>query len=1176
MRLRYIKLAGFKSFADVVKVEVSGNLTGVVGPNGCGKSNIIDAVRWVLGERSINKLRGMEMTDVIFNGSQTRRPSGRSSVELFFDNDTQDFGGVWSQFTELAIKRELIRSNGQSIYSINGKTVRLKDIQKIFMGTGLGSSAPYAIIGQGDISEIVESRPEDMRNRLEEAAGVSFYKQRRQETQNSLESSQNNLERIQDILRELGQSVAVLTKQAEVAQKFTACSEEMQEKQLISWFLQYRKAYDELEKLETELDELNEILTAREAEVDTKKSEYAALRAVRTKAADVLFGLQGEQRALEGQINSIQREIDMIAARRSFLTSDINERTSEKKRTDEELSQAEAERTNLEQTLLSLTQKEVALKEQVQQQKEQLLTVEKESQKIRLKVDEGYRDLRAKEKLFAERNFSIQADRKTLQEAQIRKERLEKEQAMIPEPKKAELANLETVIQTVESKLSELRTSIADQEKTLSISREKNGFTENQYREFSARKQAVSASLSSLIQQQNRYQVAEGVEAWLKKKNLVSLGNLTDEIRVEKGWEAAVESVLSERLSAHRVTKEALSIIADEQPTKSAVFYVSGEKILSKNTSGDLTPLTALLKEREGRSSQLFRWLANFYVAENSSSAFGQIDKLPAGAAFVLRDGTIIGPDAVKKFGSSNSDSSVLARKAHINELQLQSDELTEKLSQLQEALTEQRKAVSAEEEKLKQLIREQRQFEEKRNDLRIRLSALQERNKALTSQKARIQRELGEQVQKIQKLNERLKNNSSDRDGLDQEQKRLRDALEKVKSESASKNKELETERNALRTQEFEIDKLNLQLTHTREEEKRAAQRISKFQETLQRLASSIQKNNEELARLDDGPLQLRLENETSRKETVLAQISEAIAELEKSQAAENEAERIRQEKEQSLGPIRKRINLIQQKLGATRANKERFGELLDENRADYGFLWEVIHQKSFNLAVLKQEISDLDESIKALGPVNLAAMEELTEKKDRFDALTRQSEDVIKAIKTLKDAIKTIDTETKQRLESTYNAVNQNFAEMFKKLFGGGSAILEKNEEDILQTGFIVKAQPPGKRNSTISSLSGGEKALTAIAFVLSIFKLNPAPFCLLDEVDAPLDEANQDRFASLIKEMSETTQFLLITHKRVTMEHLVRIIGVTMKEAGVSQVVGVDMAKALSYANRSGTAQ
>lgn len=1173
MRLRYIKLAGFKSFADVVKVEVSGNLTGVVGPNGCGKSNIIDAVRWVLGERSINKLRGMEMTDVIFNGSQTRRPSGRSSVELFFDNDTQDFGGVWNQFTELSIKRELIRSSGQSNYSINGKSVRLKDIQKIFMGTGLGSSAPYAIIGQGDISEIVESRPEDMRNRLEEAAGVSFYKQRRQETQNSLESSQNNLERIQDILRELGESVAVLTKQAEVAQKFTSFSDEMQEKQLISWFLQYRKAYDELEKLETELGELTEILSAREAEVEAKKSEYAALRSVRMKAADALFELQGKQRAIEGQINSTQREIDMIATRKSFLSSDIHERTLEKERTEGEITQAETEKVNFDDVIFSLTQKEAALKEQLRQQKEEVTASEKVCQKIRNEVDGSYRVLRAKEKRLAECNFSIQADRKTLQEAQARKDRLEKEKTSIPEPKKAELAALETEVQSIESKLSDLRVSVTEQERRLSESREKEKVTENQYREINARRQAVSSNLSSLIQQQNRYQAAEGVEAWLRKKNLSSQGSLSDEILVKNGWEAAIESVLAERLSAHQVAKEALPIIAGEQTTKSAVFYAGGKQSILEKSSEEWTPLTDLLKDKEGRSSHLIRWLENFYVAESLKYAFDHIDKLPSGSSFVLKDGTIIGHDTVKKFGTSSSDSSVLARKAHIKALQTECDQLAEKVKAQQLTLSEQGRIKSAEEEKLKNLVREQRRLEENRNDFRIRFSALQEKSKALVMQRERVQRELGEQAEKIQRLSERLKNSLSDQETLDQEQKHLREDLEKVKAESTAKAGELEKGREALRNLQFEIDKLLLQLTHTREEEKRAEQRISRFKENLERLTSSIQKNTEELARLDDTSLQQQLEKENNQKEVVLAQISLAIANLEKSQEAENEAERIRQEKEQSLGPIRKRINTIQQKLGATRANKERFGELLDENRADYGFLWEVIHQKAFNLAVLKQEISSLDESIKALGPVNLAAMQELTEKKDRFDALTRQSEDVIQAIKTLKDAIKTIDFETKQRLETTYDAVNKNFAEVFKKLFGGGSAVLEKNEEDILQAGFIVKAQPPGKRNSTISSLSGGEKALTAIAFVLSIFKLNPAPFCLLDEVDAPLDEANQDRFASLIKEMSETTQFLLITHKRVTMEHLVRIIGVTMKEAGVSQVVGVDMAKALSYANRSG---
>lgn len=1173
MRLRYIKLSGFKSFADVVRVDIPGDMTGVVGPNGCGKSNIIDAVRWVLGERSASKLRGSEMTDVIFNGSQTRKAMGRASVELFFDNEEGDFGGIWSQYPELSVKRELVRATGQSVYTINNKVVRLKDIQKIFMGTGLGA-ASYAIIGQGDISAIVEARPEDMRARLEEAAGVSLYRQRRQETENSLEASRRNLARIEDILREQGETIERLEGQAKTAREYKACRDELETKRITEAYLEKCSAAYGLKESEAAFASSQTALQNAEIEAATFADKLAAQKENCAFAEQKLIEMQGEKRVKASEIESLKHSIASIRNRRNELTRDaaerreqIAERSADEKRLQEDL---EALRAEMASGGPGAEEEREALAEQIKKQK----SAEKKLFDIRSAADAAARRVREAERRLQDAKFRLQSAESRERDAARRAERFEKELSALAVPKKARLAEILSEEEALKAKIAEVKASeTLLQEKSREV--QKAVASAEQERDRTAiERQKIEARHAALSDLEARSKRAAAPLAD-KVRRLGVAGDkqiqLTDTFRVKPGWEKAVEAALAGRLQAFEIAEDKPELwcaAAQKLAGTPLVLYSNTQGAVAKTKAG-LVPLIDKIENPEAVPAVLGDWLGRFFAAETMEEALAKRELLPKGAAFMLPCGETLSAHGLVLSSGATSDTGSLARKRELRELEGALKTAVEAADTARQKLSEilaQRNTLSQDE------MRSRRTREEAERRLQsLLIEELKEKQKQDTYEvaKSRLERDIRDAEQQKTRASEDKGVQSALLSEITVEQGEARSAFSEQKSLESDAQDQLRSEEARTAALKHEAEKRALVRSMQESRLQEGERRARSLTEEIARVTERLERAEAELKTLDESSLVEKLESE----EAALNLFAERLlVAAEDAKAAREAAEVLADQKrkaERNIEPTRRRMLQLQQRIGAMRATLDRYEEFLEKAGADQAKLDE--ESVGEDLGEVTRSIARLESKLASYGEVNLAAVAELTEQEARRNVLLDQSTDARTAVKTLEEAIANIDRETAERLRSTYEAVNTGFNTMFEKVFGGGKASLEMTDEDILETGFQVKAQPPGKRNSTIAVLSGGEKALTAIALVLAIFRLNPAPFCLLDEVDAPLDEANQDRFARLVTEMSGDTQFILITHKRVTMEYMPQLIGVTMKEFGVSQVVGVDIAKAVSYASR-----
>lgn len=1173
MRLRYIKLSGFKSFADVVRVDIPGDMTGVVGPNGCGKSNIIDAVRWVLGERSASKLRGAEMTDVIFNGSESRKAMGRASVELFFDNEEGGFGGIWSQYPELSVKRELVRATGQSVYTINNKVVRLKDIQKIFMGTGLGA-ASYAIIGQGDISAIVESRPEDMRARLEEAAGVSLYRQRRQETENSLEASRRNLARIEDILREQGETIERLEGQAKTAREYKACRDELEAKRLTEAYLEKCSAAYGLKESEAAFASSQTALQNAEIEAAAFADKLAAQKENAAFAEQKLIEMQGEKRVKASEIESLKHSIASIRNRRDELTRDaaerreqITERRADEKRLAEDL---EALRAEMACGGPGAEEEREALAEQIKKQK----SAEKRLFEVRSALDTSARRVREAERRLQDAKFRLQSAEARERDAVRRKERHEKELAALAVPKKARLAEILSEEEALKTKVAEVKASeTLLQEKSRDV--QKSVTAAEEMRDKTAiERQRIEARHAALAEWEARAKrAASPLADKVRRLGLAADQSvpLADTFRVRPGWEKALEAALAGRLQAFEIREDTPQLwcaAAEKLSGTPLVLYSAATGAVSKTKAG-LVSLLDKIENPEAVPAVLGDWLGRFFAADTMEEALANREHLPKGAAFLLPGGETVTANGLVLASATSADSGSLARKRELRELETSlkaavqaSDDARQKLS---EVLSE-RNRISQDE------MRFRRTREEAERRLQsLLIEELKERQKQDTYEaaKARLERDIRDAEAQKARASEDKAAQTALISEITAEQNEARSVFSEQKALESEAQDQVRSEEARTAALKHDAEKRALVRSMQESRLREGGRRLKSLTEEIARVTERLERAEAELKTLDESSLVTKLENEEAAlnlfAERLLIAAEDAKAAREASEVLADQ----KRKAERNIEPTRRRMLQLQQRIGAMRATLERYEEFLEKAGADQAKLDE--ESVGEDLGEVTRAIARLESKLASYGEVNLAAVAELTEQEARRNVLLDQSTDARTAVRTLEEAIANIDQETAERLRATFEAVNAGFNTMFEKVFGGGRASLEMTEEDILETGFQVKAQPPGKRNSTIAVLSGGEKALTAIALVLAIFRLNPAPFCLLDEVDAPLDEANQDRFARLVTEMSGDTQFILITHKRVTMEYMPQLIGVTMKELGVSQVVGVDIAKAVSYASR-----
>ena len=1168
MRLNSIKLSGFKSFAEPTNFLLPGQLVGVVGPNGCGKSNIMDAVRWVLGESKASELRGESMQDVIFNGTNTRKPASRASVELVFDNADHRAGGQWGQFGEIAVKRVLTRDGGSS-YFINNQPVRRRDVQDVFLGTGLGPRA-YAIIGQGTISRIIESKPEELRLFLEEAAGVSKYKERRRETENRLSDTRENLTRVDDILRELNANLEKLEKQAEVAAKYNALQSEVTLKQHQQWFLKRAEALADKAKVQSDGLSAVNALEARMADLRHIEADLETVRQAHYTAGDQVNQAQGLLYEASTDVGRLEAEIRFVVEGRLRVEQRLITLKEQIAQWATRQDDAVAEMERLAELAALGEEQTELLAAQVEEQALQLPDLED----ALTKAQGAANDQRANVMQVQQQIQVLAAEQRSIEEQSrqlvTRRERLAADRNALTAPDEARLMVLQEQLDAAQeanhiadARLHELQESVP----ALDEARRIQQHTVNT---DSAKQADLSARLEALKALQEKVKTDGKLQPWLAKHGLDHLQGLWSRIHMEQGWENALEGALRERLGALEVSRlEMVRAFANDAPPAKLAFY-SPPLASVPNVSGALPRLADLLRVNDaGQRAVLTDWLQGCFTASSFEEALAQRSTLQPGQSIYLQSGHVVNAHSVSFYAQDSEQAGLLARAQEIENLekQVRAQILIADASRVALARAESAYAESA--QRLVGARREAAESQSKAHTLQVetlRLSQLLDQTRARSAQ---IESDLAEVDAQLEELQERRETAEGQFESLDMQ---LADSQER---HAQLDERVIDTQRKLVqcREQQRTLERQAQEATFSQRSLQARNAELSRAVETAQQQTTTIhdeeQRAQSELTRLTDAAAQAGLQNALALKLDREQALGARRSEYDDLTAKLRASDERRLQLERELDPLRQRITEFQLKEQAARLGFEQYEQQLADAQADLAAIAQSLKDGTVRLLGMQGDIDRLNREIVALGAVNLAALEELASASERKQFLDMQNLDLTQAMNTLEDAIRKIDAETRELLSGTFDQVNGHFGRMFPELFGGGNARLVITGDEILDSGVQVIAQPPGKKNQTIHLLSGGEKALTAIALVFAIFQLNPAPFCLLDEVDAPLDDANTERYAKLVIAMSKETQFLFISHNKIAMEMAKQLIGVTMQEQGVSRIVAVDMESAITFA-------
>ncbi len=1167
MKLDKIKLSGFKSFADQTTININGNLTAVVGPNGCGKSNVIDAVRWVMGESSAKHLRGGNMADVVFNGSSGRKPVSTASVELIFDNSEGKAGGEYSQYNSISIRRQVSR-DGQSLYALNGSRCRRKDITDLFLGTGLGARS-YAIIEQGTISRMVESKPEELRMHIEEAAGISKYKERRHETETRMRHTRENLERLDDLREEVEKQLENLKKQAEKAEKFTALKkqERQYKKELLA--LRWNSYHQNSEQLESRLQDIAAehnrlfvLLRETDSAVDSKRT----LQKQHQQAVDAA---QEDYYHLLAEVSRLQQTIKHNESSHEETLTEINRLKQQAEQANQECETDLEQLQEIKENLLESEESQFIAEEQLQDRQQQQLDMQQNKSDWQ-KEWESYltENSRYKEQSEVQRvklsHLNTQG-----QQLEQRLEKLQTEHGALSETDlSSEIETLDNSIMLLETDREDLQSQLESVYTQIIERRQHVKNFHNQLHHDRSELQQVSGKITSLelLQQHAMGKDNQALSQWLNKQDLAESQRLAEFLLVEDGWETAVETVLSSYLDA--VCVDSTQPLLSELQLLHEQTLVLFETV--QQTAEPSQKTDNLLRGKIKSPWNLDSLLAGIYFADDLQMAKQQADKLLAYESVVTANGDWLGPNWIRISGESDAKTGVLQREKELRELKLRKQELQE--------------AIESNEEQLEATEHELKETEAKREDL-------QQRDKVLGSEHSSKSAQFSAYTAKQEQQQHRLNQISIDiedvmaeigeiADNKNEAEEQYAIAEQAIQRLDESKEK-LDQQNQQLQTQQYQVDmavneaQKNVHALQSRIESLKASEQLTSKQ--IERLQIQNQQAAERIADLEH-KLQTRLmplDDEKNKLETFLQDKSNTETSLQHKRE-------LQQEIETEIGELTDRHNQTQQAMEQQKSllDKIRFEqqdsnvrrqtitEQLDEINADPE---QVLAELSAEAEEeeWKKKLETFGRQIDRLGSINLTAIDEYQTQSERMNFLNEQHDDLIEALNTLDQVISKIDKESRLRFKQTFDKINNGLQQKFPKLFGGGQAYLELTEADLLTAGVNIIARPPGKRNSSIHLLSGGEKALTAVALVFSIFDLNPAPFCLLDEVDAPLDDANVVRFSQMVEEMSETVQFLYISHNKVTMEIAKQLAGVTMKEPGVSRMVSVDIETAVEMA-------
>ena len=1168
MRLNSIKLSGFKSFAEPTNFQLPGQLVGVVGPNGCGKSNIMDAVRWVLGESKASELRGESMQDVIFNGSGNRKPASRSSVELVFDNADARAGGQWNQFAEIAVKRVLTR-DGTSSYYINNQPVRRRDVQDVFLGTGLGPRA-YAIIGQGTISRIIESKPEELRLFLEEAAGVSKYKERRRETENRLKDTRENLTRVEDILRELTTNLDKLEKQAEVATQYRGLQQSGELKLHQLWFLKHRDAASEEERVKKAHLEATNALEARLAELRHGEAELETIRQAHYAASDELHGAQGLLAEAALEVSRLEERIRYVVEGRARVEQRLVELKASSEQWAERQREAEDELGQIAEQIAAAEEQGELLAAQAEEHSGNLPNFEDAVRAAQARSNEQRNvvaQVQQQIQLLAAESRNIDEQRRQFN---ARRERLAGEKQQLAAPDTERLAELKTSFAAAEESQGLADARLHELQEQVPALDEERRAKQDQVNAEAGKLADLSARLEALRALQEKVQTEGKLKPWLARHGLDGLQGLWTKVHIEAGWETALESALRERLNALEVGRvETVRAFADDAPPAKLAFYTPPQAAIA-NTHQTLPRLSELLRLGDaGLKALLNDWLEGVYTAASIDEALAARGKLTHGEVIMTREGHQISQFAVAFYAPDSEQAGMLARAQEIENLERQLRAQALIADEAKSALVRGEAAYTEASQRLATVRRDAAEAQTRAHQLQVELLRLSQLAEQTSTRRAQLDEELAELDAQLEDLNERSATGEAKFEELDMQLATTQERHAELDEGVITAERKLAEAREQLRALERQSQEAQFS---ARSLAARRGELQRGIETALQQVAgneASLQQLGEELEKLTDAAAQAGLQTALALKLEREAALGAKRSEYDDLTLRMRRAEEQRMQHEQSLEPLRERITKLQLEEQAAQLGGAQYLEQLSAAQVDLEALAKNIEEGGVKLYGLQGEIDRINREINALGAVNLAALDELTAARERKTFLDAQNADLTDAITTLEDAIKKIDAETRELLGGTFNTVNEHFGRMFPELFGGGQAKLVMTGDEILDAGVQVMAQPPGKKNSTIHLLSGGEKALTAIALVFAIFQLNPAPFCLLDEVDAPLDDANTERYAKLVKEMAAGTQFLFISHNKIAMEMAEQLIGVTMQEQGVSRIVAVDMEAAVSMA-------
>lgn len=1158
MHLKQLKLAGFKSFVDPVVIPFSSQLVAVVGPNGCGKSNIIDAVRWVMGESSAKSLRGESMVDVIFNGSSNRKAVGQAFVELVFDNQLGRLGGSFASYQEISVKR-LVSRDGESHYYLNGVRCRRKDVTDIFLGTGAGARG-YSIISQGTISRLIEARPDELRAYLEEAAGVSKYKERRRETVQRMEATRDNLARVKDVCDELEKQLVRLARQAEAAKKYKQLKQEERQCRQDIYALKWHDLIAEQQHIHQHLQQLSLQLEHHHTQISTALKEATFTKAEITKVHDHLEVLQADfyqlgmdiarleeikqQRARDKERLSVEKQA--LQAEWDMLTSKCQEEKEQLAENEEVLSKAKlalealsVQFTNEQQTYTQHQQEEAHWNQAWQALQIRILQVTKNTQASRLHLQHLQEKHQALQQTIEKNKTSTylsQTDTLTEEICTLR---------LIQETLDDGYHHEAEQLEQASSKTSLLRQELLDVEKQLHQS-------ENELRRLSLEHAALEA-----LQNRSLYRDSDdghSLERWKDNPRIAEL------IQVQQNWQTIVEWVLAERLYAivFQSSQEYLNHLESLQ-TPFAMFMASSA------ITYEVRPYPRLLDMIQGIDLTVFAELTHIFAATDLCEAKTWLPHLLPHESIVTLDGYWLGVGWARVANQTARQKNILAQREQLNQLK-------QALSAQQQIVNDLQQKRTLCHERLTQHVEYQEQCKEASmaslDAKRVNMTNIERKQQELEyvqTQALQWQKEQEANQLALEKIELEIANAHTqcqallqDKDKVEEEERQLLNSQLRRQNTSSALEERINQVRQDLHDKELNVAKLVMQVDQLTKHIHFSNHRRSQLEDKLYQISQAIldaQSNVQDTHDLDTKiKAHQRIESERVTMQASLDELQN-IARLQEEIIQKNtlQANRIQAD--------------IQTKKVQDEAVNVRISGIL-EALNELELTPEAIQITSGMTLVEREEaLSRLLDQIKRLGAINLVAIEEYEIELARQTHLHQQSADLTEALATLEAAIVKMDRETQARFKETFDEVNRLFQELFPRLFGGGRAMLELNCGNLLEAGVLVMAQPPGKRNSTIQLLSGGEKAMTAVALVFAIFKLNPSPFCMLDEVDAPLDEANVRRFCDLMREMSQCVQFLFITHNKVTMELADHLIGVTMREPGVSRVVAVDVDEALS---------